>query len=354
MSFLLYGAYGYTGKLIAERAVEQGHRPILAGRNGGKVATLADRLGLQKRVFTLDDPTTAARALRGVDTVLHCAGPFVDTAEPMVEACLDTGTHYLDITGEIEVFEALADRDAAATEAGVTVLPGVGFDVVPTDCLAAHLATHVSDPVEVEVAFMGLGQISRGTLKTVIRQMGGGGIVRREGRIVQVPPGWTTRTVDFGDGDRTVVPVPWGDISTAYRSTGAANVTTYTYLPDPARTLLQLSRYVSWLLSWEPLQKLLLAFAERQPAGPTAEERRGGETFVWASVRGADGSQATGRLHGPEGYTFTADAALAAAERVEAGEAPAGYQTPATAFGPDFALQIDGVERRTDPVPARP
>jgi saccharopine dehydrogenase (NAD+, L-lysine-forming) len=353
MSFLLYGAYGYTGQLITELAVEHGHRPILAGRDSDKVATMADRFGLKKRVFSLDDPATVARALRGVDAVLHCAGPFVNTAEPMVDACLETGTDYLDITGEIEVFEALADRNDAAEEAGVTVLPGVGFDVVPTDCLSAHLARQVPNPVELDVAFMGLGQISRGTLKTAIQQMGSGGLVRREGRIVRVPPGWTTRTVNFGDRERTVVSIPWGDVATAYRSTGIPNITTYTYLPDTARTLLQLSRYLSWLLSWEPLQKLLAAFADRQPPGPTAEERRGGKTYVWASVRGEDGTEVTGRLHGPEGYTFTAHAALAAVQKALAHEAEPGYQTPSTAFGPDFVLDIDGVERTIDPVPAR-
>jgi len=354
MSFLLYGAYGYTGQLITERAVEQGHAPILAGRNGDKVATMADRFGLKKRVFPLDDPSTVRRALRGVDAVLHCAGPFVNTAAPMVDACLETGTHYLDITGEIEVFEALADRNDAAEEAEITVLPGVGFDVVPTDCLAAHLAEQVEAPVELDVAFMGLGQISRGTLKTAIQQMGTGGLVRREGRIVRVPPGWTTRTVDFGKGERTVVSIPWGDVATAYRSTGIPNITTYTYLPETARTLLQLSRYLSWLLSWEPLQKLLTALVDRQRPGPTAEERKGGETFVWASVRGEDGTEVTGRLHGPEGYTFTAESALASTLKVLAGEAESGYQTPSTAFGPDFVLEMDGVERMIDPVPARP
>src|SRR6056297_1256479 len=162
MSFLLYGAYGYTGRLVAELAADHGPAPILAGRNSDKVSTMADRYGWKKRVFNLDDPATVARALDGVDCVLHCAGPFAQTAAPMVTACLETGTHYLDITGEIEVFEALAARDAAATEAGVMLLPGVGFDVVPTDCLAAHLAAQVPDASQLEVAFMGLGRVSRG------------------------------------------------------------------------------------------------------------------------------------------------------------------------------------------------
>jgi len=345
MSFLLYGAYGYTGRLVAEMAADHGLAPILAGRNSDKVSTMADRYGWKKRVFNLDEPATVARALDGVDCVLHCAGPFAQTAAPMVTGCLETGTHYLDITGEIEVFEALAARDAAATEAGVMLLPGVGFDVVPTDCLAAHLAAQVPDASQLEVAFMGLGRVSRGTIKTAIQQMGTGGLVRREGEIVTVPPGWTTRSVDFGDHPRTVVSIPWGDVATAYRSTGIPNITTYTYLPETARTLLRLSRYLSWLLSWEPIQKLMTAFVNRQPAGPTPEERAEGETHVWASVRNAAGDRKTGRLHGPEGYTFTALTALAAVRKVLDGGATPGYQTPSTAFGADFVMEVEGVER---------
>src|SRR5687768_8923152 len=139
MSVVLYGATGYTGRLIARLASTYDIRPILAGRNPDAVAALARELGFEHRVFSLDDDAALERALRGASAVLHCAGPFSLTSEPMANACLRTGVHYIDITGEIDVFEQLHARDAAARAAGMMLLPGAGFDVVPSDCLAAHL-----------------------------------------------------------------------------------------------------------------------------------------------------------------------------------------------------------------------
>jgi saccharopine dehydrogenase (NAD+, L-lysine-forming) len=347
MSILIYGAYGYTGRLVTQEAQARDLDAVIAGRNHEKVDALAQETGLPARTFALDAPRDVHAHLEGITAVLHCAGPFVRTAAPMVSACLNAGVHYLDITGEIEVFEALAARSDEAAEAGAMLLPGVGFDVVPTDCLAAHLAAQQPSAMALEVAFMGLGRISRGTMKTAITQLGQGGAVRRDGQLQSVPPAWTTRTADFGTtpGTRTVVSIPWGDLSTAYRSTGIPNITTYTYLPATARRLMRWSRYLQPLLAWTPVKQLLLAFADRQPPGPSDEERARGSTHVWASVRSRNGAHATGRLHGPEGYTFTARAAVEAAARVLHGEATPGYQTPATAFGPDFVLSIEGVER---------
>src|SRR5438045_96693 len=117
-SFLIYGANGYTGELIAREAVRRGLKPVIAGRNADKLAPLAKELGLQSRAFPLDKPR-----LDGIDAVLHCAGPFVHTSAPMVRACLDAGVHYLDITGEIAVFEAIMSMNDAAIHAGVTLIP---------------------------------------------------------------------------------------------------------------------------------------------------------------------------------------------------------------------------------------
>lgn len=348
MSLLIYGAYGYTGELVTRLAVERGMRPTIAGRNAAKLGPLARELDLPHRVVDLGDADTLKDVVGEATAVLHCAGPFLHTAAPMVAACLESGTQYLDITGEISVFEALAARDAEATQAGVMLCPGVGFDVVPTDCLAAHVAAQVPNAVSLEIAFMGMGRVSRGTMKTAVEQMGDGGAVRRDGKIVRVPAGWTTRTVDFGDagpGERTVISIPWGDVSTAYRSTGVPNITAYTALPQTARRILRWSRYLSWLLNWTPLQRLMQAWVDQQPPGPSEEERRTGSSHVWAAATGANGNRAEGRLHGPEGYTFTAHAALLAAQRVLDGDATPGYQTPASAFGPDFVLDVDGVER---------
>lgn len=345
MSYLIYGAYGYTGRLIVEHAVARGHEPFLAGRNEQKVERLAAEFGLSGHGIALTEGFRLRSILEEVEAVVHCAGPFVHTAYPMVEACLDAGTHYLDITGEIEVFEELMARTADAEAADIMLLPGIGFDVVPTDCLAKSLAETVPSATDLEIAFMGKGGVSKGTLKTAVEQMGMGGLVRREGEIVTVPPGWSTRSVDFGDHPRTVISVPWGDVATAGHSTGIPNVTVYTYLPKIGRRALRLSRYVQGLLGWRPLQMLLQRLVEEWVPNPSPEVRRSGSTAVWASVRDEDGQTTTARLRGPEAYTFTARAAVQAAARVMDGTAPPGYQTPSTAFGSDFAFDLEGVQR---------
>ena len=240
--WLVYGAYGYTGRLIAQRALERGHRPVLAGRDRARVEQLARELSLPCRVFDLADGDRVARGLEGMSAVLHAAGPFVRTWRPMVDACIEAGAHYLDITGEIAVFEGLHSLDRAARDAGVALLPGVGFDVVPTDCAAAKVARRLVAPVELDLAFHARGGISRGTLKTAIEGLGGPGKARRDGRIVDVPIGALQREIPFSDRQRTGVAIPWGDVSTAYHSTGIPDVTVYqTGLGDRLRSLQRFS-----------------------------------------------------------------------------------------------------------------
>src|ERR1043165_9866442 len=146
--WVIHAATGSPGGLTAREAGRRGHRPILAGRDAAKLEPLARELGCDVRAFGLDDIDLA-----GVDLVLHCAGPFTITSAPMVHACLRAGAHYVDITGEIPVFEAILSRDAEAKARGVTLLPGAGFDIVPTDCLAAMLAERLPDATELLLAF---------------------------------------------------------------------------------------------------------------------------------------------------------------------------------------------------------
>jgi short subunit dehydrogenase-like uncharacterized protein len=342
---LLYGAYGYTGRLIAAEAARQGLALTLAGRDAGRLRALADDLGFPARAFALDDDAALEAACADARAVLHAAGPFAATAAPVVRACLRTGTPYLDVTGEIAVFERLARHDRAAREAGIPLLPGVGFDVVPTDSLAAHLHRHVPDAVRLEIAFTGRGGVSRGSLRTIAETLGQGGAIRRYGRLERVPAAWQTRTVDFGRGPVTVATIPWGDVATAYRSTGIATILTYVQMPSWLVAALRLSRPFGPVLASAPVKAALRAGIALLPPGPSAAARAAGRSAVWAAVTTPDGATTEARLTGPEPYTFTAQAAVAVLQRVVGGDVPAGYQTPATALGPDFVLTLPGVTR---------
>jgi short subunit dehydrogenase-like uncharacterized protein len=342
-NFMIYGANGYTGELIVREAVARGLKPIIAGRTARKIAPLSGKFGLEARAFSLDDPEGIDSALKGISAVLHCAGPFSITSAPMVAACLRNGIHYLDITGEIEVFEAMAKRDEAAKDAGVMIMPGVGFDVVPSDCLALHLKERLPAATKLQLAFCGLGGLSHGTQTTMTMNIGNGGAVRRDGKIVNVPTAWKTREIDFGKFKKVGVTIPWGDVATAYHTTGIPDIEVYTAVPPAQINLLRLARYLGGILATGPMQKILQS---RIPeGGPTDEERRAGATYLWGRAEDDHGNVVESRQTGPEGYTLTVLSALAIVQKVLNGDFRPGFQTPARAYGSGLILEIEGAER---------
>jgi short subunit dehydrogenase-like uncharacterized protein len=344
--FLIYGASGYTGQLTARTAAARGLKPVLAGRTLAGFEPLAKQLGLETRAFSLDDPVAVDAGLAGMDVVLHCAGPFMHTSKAMADACLRTKTHYLDITGEVVVFESLHKRDAEARAAGVLLLPGAGFDVVPSDCLAAHLKRRLPSATHLTLAFQSTGSLSRGTATTMIEGIDKGGLVRRDGRLTRVPSAYKTKAIDYGRGPRTSVTIPWGDVSTAFHSTGIPNIEVYLAAPTSSRVSMRLARVFGPLLGTAPVQRFLKARVRAGAAGPSDEARARARCYLWGEAVDKSVGYATSRLQTPEGYTLTALTSLAIVERVLAGGVPVGFQTPSGAFGPDFVLGIEGVARQ--------
>jgi short subunit dehydrogenase-like uncharacterized protein len=341
--FLLYGATGFVGEAIARLAVQSGLRPILAGRNAQQVAVLAGELGVDHRAFDLD--SNLDRALDGVTAVLHCAGPFVHTFKPMVEACLRTGAHYLDLTGEIPVYEGVAAHDGEAKQRGVMLLPGAGFDVVPTDCLALHLKQRLPSATRLTLAFRteGPGGLPPGTQRTMIELIPYGNRVRRHGRLEAPERGVKTREIDFGSGPITATRLTWGDVFMAYYSTGIPNIEDYVVLPEATRRQLAKMDYLRPLFRIPMLRNWLKRGVR---PGPSAERRARTSTHVWGEVTDDEGRRAVSRLHGPEaGVVWTGHAALAAVRKALSGNAPPGFQTPARAYGADFVLECEGVTR---------
>lgn len=347
-SALLYGVTGYTGQLVLERCLARGLGPIVAGRGEG-VRALASAHGLEARVVGLDDPGALRQALAGVRVVAHCAGPFSRTSRPMADACLAAGAHYLDITGEIGVFEALAARSEEARSAGIMLLPGAGFDVVPSDCLAAHLKRRLPDATHLVLAFQSTGGLSRGTATTMVENIGRGGAIRRQGRITPVPAAWKTMRVDFGRGPVDVTTIPWGDVATAWHSTGIPDIEVYTRMGGGTRFALKASRYLGGLLASAPVQRILKNRIRSGAPGPDEAARTRGRSILWGEASNATGRAVRARQTGPEGYTLTALTVVAALERALAGDAPPGFRTPSMAYGPDFILEIEGTAREDLP-----
>jgi short subunit dehydrogenase-like uncharacterized protein len=343
-NLLIYGAYGYTGELVVAEAVAKGLQPIVAGRREAPLRTLAETHKLQWRVADLT-PEALDAALVGVSVVLNCAGPFSRTAKPMIEACLRNKANYLDITGEIAVFELAARLTKKALAAGVTVMPGVGFDVVPSDCLAAHLKTRLPSATHLTLGFQSTGRTSHGTATTLVENIDQGGAVRIDGKIVQVPAAHKSRVIDFGLGPTGAVTIPWGDVSTAFYSTAIPNIEVFIALPASAQWGMRLSRFLKPILATAWVKKRLQAKVDSGPPGPTPKQRERSRSYLWGEVRDAAGKTCTSRLQAPDGYTLTAQAGVAIAQAALAGSLPPGFQTPAMALGADFVLSLPGVSR---------
>ncbi len=334
--WMICGANGYTGGLCAREAVRRGLAPVLAGRNRHAVEKLGSELGLATRVFSLQSADQVAAQLDGLTLVLHCAGPFSATCEPMLLGCAQAGVHYLDVTGEIDVFEYVHQQDDRWREAGIAAIAGVGMDVVPTDCLAAKLAASLPDANQLELAFRWIKRMSPGTMKTAVEGAARGARRRIAGRIVEVPPG-TRRRVPFADGEAACAAVSWGDVSTAYYSTGIGDITVYTNLPAAPRA-------VQKLMGIGMVQRAAKGLIEAAVSGPDPAYRETARTQIWGRVANAEGGEASATLTGPEGYWFTVLTALGAVERFLREPPGAGALTPSMALGSDFIESIEGVQ----------
>jgi short subunit dehydrogenase-like uncharacterized protein len=340
--WLLYGATGYTGELIARAAVKRGLSPVLAGRTAARVTALAGELRLEARSFAVENTTAVVDGMRGIGLVLNCAGPFSATASRMLQACFATHSHYLDITGEIDVFERAQRHASTAQHTRVVVCPGVGFDVVPTDCLAAKLKSVLPDATHLALGFDAGGGPSRGTAKTMIEGLATGGRVRSDGHLISVPLGFRTREIDFGAGIKKAVTIPWGDLSTAAWTTGIENIETY--IPSSPRAIERLQRVERWrsLMATRPAQWWLKRAAHRAPAGPSEGVRAATRTYVWGEARNPAGTVRTARVATANGYTLTMEAALAIVRRVLDTPPAPNYYTPSQIMGPEFVCELPG------------
>ena len=347
--FLLYGATGYTGELIARRTAGLGLRPVLSGRNGLAIGALAAELNLERRIASVDDAKSLDAAINSLPeanrTVLNCAGPFSNTAKQVADACLRNGAHYLDITGEITVFEMMARKGKEAGKLGLMLLPGVGFDVVPSDCLASYVASRLPGATKLVIAIQGVGRISRGTALTSLQNIGSGGAVRQGGAIVRVPSAWKSRTVVFDDKPVEVTTMPWGDVATAFYSTRIPDIEVYMMIPDTMRKVLRYARPILPLLSRQPINGWLQSRVKSGSPGPDDKQRERGRSRFWAEASDLSGKKFAARLFGPEGYELTVRTAIECVRRTLAGKASAGFKTPSLAFGPDLVLAVDGVRR---------
>ncbi|MDQ2842987.1 MAG: saccharopine dehydrogenase NADP-binding domain-containing protein [Acidobacteriota bacterium] len=345
---LLYGAYGYTGRLTAELAASKGFDLVLAGRDKNALGRLGRRLRFETRVVGLTNATELAAALQDIACVIHMAGPFAMTATPMLNACLATRTNYIDITGEIAVFEAMWSRKEEIRQSGTTVIPGAGFDVIPTDCLARYVASKCDHPASLAIAVRALQSVSQGTLRTAIQQVSRPVLCRRDAAIVAVN-GEPTRELHLGSRMEPYVPVSWGDVATAFYSTGVRNITVYIRRTKLLRAANFLAKLFGPILRSKRGQRVLAAIVRMFPEGPSLSKRRAQKAMVWAESSDLSGKSFRASLFTPGAYDFAANSALEVASRIDSLPAPLGLVTPSQAFGADFVLSLPGCSRQDIP-----
>jgi len=349
-NILIYGVNGYSGQLVVEEVLKLGLKPVLAGRNKKKVAALTEKYALEYKAFSLLDADDLVRELTGFNIVMHCAGPYVDTFAPMVDACIKVGADYLDLSGEMMVFEEAAARSSEFKTAGIMVMPGVAFDIVPSDSLAVYLKNKLPDATELGLYFNlfhnDIKCIGRGSNTTFIRYIGKGNLVRINGEIVSKTAGFDGGRFDIDGKKIRMVGLPWGDVSTAYHSTGIGNIKTFMDLPELSILTMKMSNIFPSFWQSSPVQKLLAKVVTLLPESPDKEARSKKSCSILGEVRNEAGDTVRAILETTEVYNFTGISAAAILKAVANGRREPGHQTPGRLLGPDFVLDIAGTKRR--------
>lgn len=339
---LIYGANGYTGRLIVAECLKHGIKPSIAGRNKQQIFELAQAHNLPWAVFNLKENNELTEWLKTGSIVIHCGGPFIHTAKTMVEACLTTNTHYLDITGEYQVFDLVQSYDDQAKEKGLMLLPGAGFDVVPSDCLAKHLHEQLPGATQLELAFVSKGGgLSRGTAKTMIENLGEPQVRREYGEYAFAKMGNRSKVINYGSFEQLSMAISWGDISTAFLSTGIPNIEVYSGTSTSQLKQVKRMNMLGPLMRTGLFRNLLKKQINKKPPGPSDDRRSKANMFLWGQVSN-DTQSKEARLVTPNGYTLTASASIHLAKKIIEGNFKSGYQTPASAYGSGLILELDG------------
>lgn len=340
---LFYGVTGYTGQLILKMAVEFGLKPVIAGRNPEKTKKLAEQYQLNYKVFELSDELQIRENIRGAFVLLNIAGPFRDTAREMASACIAEGCHYLDITGEIAIMQWMKDRDAEAKSAGIMLMCGVGFDLVPTDCVAVKLREQLPDASHLKIAFyMKGGSVSHGTMKTMVGNLGLKGYTRLGGQLLEQDLGKSGRYFPFGKERKFCISIPWGDLFSAYESTGIPNIETYTTASPLVWLLLKIQFLFNPLLRSTWFRNVMHKYIDNYVTGPSEAQNEAGKSMVYGEVSNDSGKSISTTIKVAESYKFTALASIAIAQKVLAGNYKTGYQTPAMCYGANLVYEIEG------------
>jgi short subunit dehydrogenase-like uncharacterized protein len=343
LPWMIYGAYGFTGRLIVEEAVRRGHRPILAGRDAERLNALAKPFGLDVVALSLDDPAALRNAAQSTSLIFNAAGPFSEAGPKIIAACLKTGTAYADISGELDHLRAIEALDEPARKASIPLLTGAGFGVTLGDCLARHVVDRLPDATSLRLSVAADNVVETPAVRrTILEVMSKGGYAVEGGNWVKRPFAHQVWTVKDGLTDLPFAAAPLGELAALRSSTNVANIVVGRPMAErTARFARLLSPLIKGALSITPLRNALARDGGKPPV-PAQEPKAGWHSQLWAEARNARGDRAVARLDTGEGYALTARAAIANVEALFARRLVGAF-TPARAFGARHVLTISGV-----------
>ena len=336
-ALVIIGATGYTGRLVAHEAAGSTAPVILAARDPEKLAAIAEQVGIATtQQVDVTDEASLERLIRPGDAVINTAGPFTELGEPVIEACIAAGAHYVDITGEQPFMRAMHHKyHVPALRAEVAVVNAMAFEYALGDCAVAVTAEGLRRPLrslDVIYAWGGAAS-SRGTRRTVLRMLGTRGWVRRDGGFYPQAPGSGHRTTRLASGKKLhAVAFGAGEVVTAPR---------YLEVDDACGWMVMgsLSARVVPILAPAlpvavPLLRPLLERAVTRKPDPTPEDRQESGFTIRVELEAADDTRRAAEVHGSDPYGITATAAVQGALRAMNPEAPAGVLAPSQLVDP--------------------
>ncbi|MCX7876790.1 MAG: saccharopine dehydrogenase NADP-binding domain-containing protein [Melioribacteraceae bacterium] len=336
-SLLIYGANGYSAKLILNELLKFNIKPILAGRNKKEIIEIAENYKLDYKIFDLENFELIVENLKGIHTLINCAGPFIFTAKELIEACLITKTNYLDITGEIPVLSLAYKYSEKAKENNITILPAVGFDIIPTDCLAKKLKEKYPNAYELKLSLITINsKISRGTLLTSIEFLSGKSKILKDGKIIESTIGEYKNEVIIEGKKYYTISIPWGDVFTANISTEIKNVSVYLSVPYFVYKNIKLILCFNTLLKIKFIKSIVKLFVKKFKYGPNDAERKKSFVIIHGKVIDEQKNEFEDFIKVKDGYEITALGASLSAKKVLSNEVPKGFLTPSLAFGSEF------------------
>ena len=343
---LIYGAYGFSGTGISRLAADYGITPVLAGRNESKLKPLAESLGYDYVVLGLENNhDNLVAVLKHFEIVLHIAGPYTFTGKPMLDAVVAAGTHYVDLTGENHVIQAQLDRDEEFKAANIMVMPAVGYDVVPTDCLNVYVANKIDNPSKLTVVLNTYytaaegAVITRGTMKSGLEMIGRPLLMRQNGEMVEVSAAKVIKREQEGR-EQTLVQIPWADMITSYVSTGIPTIEVFQLQEG------EIPAWIPRLAQYDFGRRLLGWLIDNfSPEGPPPDAQQQRQSRIVSTVTNDAGESASAALITPETYLLTFHSTLIVAKRVIDGYWDPGFQTVGKVYGPDLVLEVPGVSR---------